>query len=286
MGRPKIKIIESVIEPDKLKDLEPKLELSEAAEEEVSKEVKEAKKNLPAGKARVGKPKVRSVRYKKLIGEIDRNVKYALDEALEILKKTAVTKFDSTLEAHFNLGIDTTKSDQVIRRSINLPHGLGRKVSVLVFADGIAATEAKKAGAEIGTEKTLEEIAKGKIGFDRVVATPDWMPRLAKVAKVLGPKGLMPNPKTGTVSEKPAEVVTNLAAGMIELKTEAQPIIHTVFGKASFKDEALKENIQELVKEINSAKPASFKKELIKSVYLSSTMGPSVKLDLTSITYS
>lgn len=279
MGRPKIKVIETAIEPEKVKDLEPKLELSEEADEEVKKQAKAAKK-------KVGKEKIRSQRYQKLVSEIDKSNKYSLDEALGLIKKTAKTKFDSTLEIHINLGIDPTKSDQQIRKALNLPHGMGKKIKVLVFADDKAAAEAKKAGADIGTEKTLDEIAKGKIDFDKVVATPSWMPKLAPVAKTLGPKGLMPNPKTGTVSENPAEVVEKLSAGMTEIKTEKSPIIHTVFGRASFEDKKLKENLEVLIKEVEASKPTNFKKELIKSVYLTSAMGPSLKLDITSVSRS
>lgn len=277
MGRPKIKIIETAIEPEKAEELEKaRFELSEQAEEAVKEEVKKAKK-------KVGKARVRSERYKKLVSQVDKANKYSLEEAIDLLKKTSDTKFDSTFEVHINLGLDTTKSDQQIRRSINLPHGLGKKISILVFADGKEATEAKKAGAEVGTEKTLETIEKGKLDFDKVVATPAWMPKLARVAKILGPKGLMPNPKTGTVSENPAEIVGKLGAGMMEIRTEKMPIVHTSFGKASFKEAELKENLQSLVKEIEGAKPTGFKKELIRSIYLSSTMGPSLKLDLSAI---
>lgn len=276
MGRPKIKVVETAIEEVKLKDLEPKLELSDEASAEIVKEAKAAKK-------KVGKAKIRSQRYQKLVSEIDKANKYSLDEALGLLKKTSQIKFDSSLEAHINLGIDPTKSDQQIRKSINLPNGLGKKIKVLVFADEKFVAEIKKAGAEVGTEKTLDEIAKGKITADKVVATPEWMPRLAKVAKVLGPKGLMPNPKTGTVTETPVKVVEQLSAGMTEIKTEKSPIIHTIFGKASFDEKKLKENLITLIAEINSSRPANFKKELIKSVYLTSSMGPSVKLDLSSL---
>ncbi|MDP2671103.1 MAG: 50S ribosomal protein L1 [bacterium] len=275
MGRPKVKTIETAIEEGKLKDLEPRLELSEAGEEEVKKEVKQARK-------KVGKAKVRSQRYQKLLEGLDKINKYPVEEAISLLKKTSATKFDSTLEAHINLGTDSTKSDQQIRRAINLPHGLGKKISVLVFADEKDEPEIKKAGAQLGTEKSLDEIAKGKINFDKVVAIPSWMPKLAKVAKVLGPKGLMPNPKTGTVSDDPLTVVEKLSAGMSEIKTEKSPIVHTVFGKASFDEKKLKENLESLIKEIHSSRPANFKKELIKSVYLTSSMGPSLKLDLTS----
>lgn len=279
MGRPKIKTIETAIDPEKLKDLEPDLVLSEENEKEVEKATREAKKTKKAS----AKKALHSQRFVALTQQVDKTKSYPAHEAVAILKKTATAKFDSTLEAHINLGLDTTKSDQQIRKSINLPHGLGKKVKVLVFADEKQTSEITRAGAEIGTEKTLDEIAKGKIGFDKVVATPAWMPHLASVAKVLGPKGLMPNPKTGTVSDDPAKVVEQLSAGMTEIRTEKSPIVHTIFGKASFDEKKLTENLETLLKEINSSRPANFKKGLVKSVYLTSSMGPSLKLDLSSI---
>ena len=222
-----------------------------------------------------------SKRYTSLLKLIDKSKTYSIEEAVELIKKTANTKFDSSIEAHINLRIDSGKQEQQIRTTITLPKGTGKKIKVLVFgAKDVKAI--KDAGALVGDEETLTEIEKGKINFDKVVATPEWMPKLAKVAKILGPKGLMPNPKSGTVSPTPEKVVEGLSGGMIEIKTENSPIVHATIGKAKFSNKDLEENVKSLIESVKSAKPAEVKKELIASVFLTSSMGPSVKLDLSS----
>ena len=208
---------------------------------------------------------------------IDKNKTYSIEEAVGLIKKSANTKFDATIEAHINLQIDPSKQEQQIRTMATLPNGNGKKISVLVF--GAKDTKAAKdSGAIVGTEETLTEIEKGKINFQKVVASPEWMPKLAKVAKVLGPKGLMPNPKSGTVSSEPEKVAESLNSGMVEIKTETSPIVHVAIGKASFKEKALEENVKSLLESLKAAKPAELKKELVKNVFLTSTMGPSVKV--------
>lgn len=284
MGRPKIKTIDTAIELDKVKLPEEEttelVELDETEEKELKKEVKAAKaKGKSVKEAKETKKNKFSKRHGENLKLIDKSKSYSISEAVELIKKTSNTKFESSIEVHLNLRIDPTKQEQQIRTTTNLPHGTGKKVKVLVFG-AKDAKAVKEAGAEIGDEDTLSEIEKGKINFDKVVATPDWMPKLAKVAKVLGPKGLMPNPKSGTVSADPEKVVEGLAGGMIEIKTENSPIIHVAIGKSSAKEAELSENIQSLVENVKAAKPSELKKELIKDVYLTSTMGPSVKLEL------
>lgn len=283
MGRPKIKTIESDFDLEKVKLPEEQTELPElsaATEEKVKKQAKAAKKQ---SKDKVEKKNKVSKRFAELIKAIDKSKEYSLEEAVELVKKTANVKFDSSVEAHINLRIDSSKQEQQIRTTTNLPFGSGKKVRILVF--GAKDTkEIKELGAEAGDEETLGIIEKGKIDFDKVVASPDWMPKLAKVAKVLGPKGLMPNPKSGTVSPEPEKVVKGLSTGgLIEIKTESSPIIHVVIGKVSAKNKDLEENVKSLLIAVNAAKPSDVKKELVKSVFLSSTMGPSLKLDRSSL---
>lgn len=300
MGRPKIKNIESDFDIEKVKLPEEAVDLPEldaAAEEIIEKQVKAKTKsaNPPRQPAGGGEKKKPSKRYTSLLKLIDKSKTYSIEEAVELIKKTANTKFDSSIEAHINLGIDSGKQEQQIRTTVTLPHGNGKKLTVLVFgAKDVKAI--KEAGALIGDEETLVQIEKGKIDFnnssgtriakleeiDKVVATPEWMPKLAKVAKVLGPKGLMPNPKSGTVSATPEKVVEGLSGGMIEIKTENSPIVHATIGKAKFASKDLEENVKSLIESVKAAKPTEVKKELIASVYLTSSMGPSVKLDLSS----
>lgn len=282
MGRPKIKNIESDFDLEKVKLPEEGKDLpvlDEATEELIEKQVKAKTKKAKEEKVEKKKP---SKRYLGLLKEVDKSKTYSVEEAVELVKKTATTKFDSSVEAHINLRIDSGKQEQQIRTTATLPKGTGKKIKVLVFgAKDLKAI--KESGALVGDEDTLAEIEKGKINFDKVVATPEWMPKLAKVAKVLGPKGLMPNPKSGTVSATPEKVVEGLSGGMIEIKTENSPIIHVVIGKASFKNQDLEENVKSLIASVKAAKPDEVKKELISSIYLTSAMGPSVKLDLSTL---
>jgi len=285
MGRPKIKTIETAIDLEKVELPETKEipQLDNSSEAELKKDLKKAKGSKAAGKKVASKKSTRSNRYSKLAETIEKNKEYALSEAIELVKKTATVKFDSGVEAHINLNIDPAKTDQQIRTTTQLPHGSGKKVTILVF--GAKDNKAiKDSGALVGTEETLSEIEKGKLDFQKVVATAEWMPKLAKVAKILGPKGLMPNPKSGTVTADPEKTVANLSSGgTVEIKTENSPIIHVAVGKASFKTSDLEENVKTLVAGIRNVKPETVKKELVKNVYLTSSMGPSVKLDLSSL---
>ena len=285
MGKVRTKIIETAIEPEKLEKIE---KLEEAVEEKPA----EAKPVTEKKTKKVGEPKKRSNQYKGLLELIDKSKAYPAEEAIELVKKTANTHFDATIEAHVNLGLSAEKSEHQIRTSLTLPHSAGKKLKILVFTSK-DAPEIKKLGAEIGTDENLKEIEKGKIDFvdssgtriakleeiDKIIADTSWMPKLAKVAKILGPKGLMPNPKAGTVTEDPVAAVKEFSGGRMELRMEKSPIIHITIGKASLDNQKLKENLAALINAIRSARPEGFKKELIKSVYLSSTMGPSVKVD-------
>ncbi|MDR3031296.1 MAG: 50S ribosomal protein L1 [Holosporales bacterium] len=221
--------------------------------------------------ARLGK------RLKNIKKDLDLSKVYSLKEAVSIIKKNATAKFDETVEISVMLGVDTTKADQNIRNVINLPHGTGRTYRVAVFAKDQKAEEAKKAGADIvGAEDLVEMIQKGNMPFDRCIATPDMMPLLGKVGKILGPKGLMPNPKLGTVTLDVTSAINNVKGGQIEYRTEKSGIIHAGIGKASFSEEQIAENAKALVDAILKAKPASSKGDYLKKMTLSSTMGAGI----------
>ncbi len=215
---------------------------------------------------------------------IDRTKEYSVAEAVDIAKKTATTKFDGTIEIAINLNIDTKKADQQMRGSVVLPNGTGKTKRVCVLAKGAAAEEAKNAGAEfVGEADLIDKMAKENwFDFDVIVATPEMMPMLGKIGKILGPKGLMPNPKTGTVTPTPAKAVEDIKKGMIEYRADSYGIVHTSVGKASFDNEKLVENINYLVNTIVKAKPTTVKGNYINSITISSTMGPGIRLDKNS----
>ena len=279
MGRPRVKTIDSAVDVEKAEEVKEKEEkLSKQTEENIDKQVKAAKKTVQKKDKKV---RTRSKRYESLVSEIDKTKEYPVGEAIEAIKKSDNTKFESSLEAHINLNTDPSKTDQLIRKTINLPHSSGKTLRVLVF--GGNSTELKKLGAEVGSKSTLKKIDSGKVDADKIVATSEWMPKLSKSAKVLGPKGLMPNPKSGTVTDKPEELIKGLQSGMVEVKSEKAPIIHLIVGKVSAPSEKLEENVVALIAGVRQSKPDSLKKELIKSVYLSPSMGPSLKIDLSSV---
>ena len=212
---------------------------------------------------------------------IDRAQVYDTEEAISLVKKTAVAKFDETVEAHIRLGVDGRHADQQVRGAVVLPHGTGKTVKVLVFAKGAKADEAQAAGADfVGADELIPRIQNdGWFDFDVVVATPDMMGVVGRLGRVLGPKGLMPNPKAGTVTMDVTKAVNDIKAGKIEYRLDKNNIIHVPVGKASFSEEQLKENFEALMGAINKAKPASLKGQYLKSVSLSTTMGPGVKLN-------
>ncbi|MDR1720871.1 MAG: 50S ribosomal protein L1 [Endomicrobium sp.] len=208
---------------------------------------------------------------------IDKSKNYTLTEGVGLLKKTTKAKFDETVETHVKLGIDPKKSDQIVRGTLSLPHSIGRTRKVAVLAKGEKQKEAELAGADIvGSDDLIEDISKGKLDFDVLVATPDIMKDLSKVAKVLGPKGIMPNPKSGTVTFEIATTVTELKKGRLEYKNDSFGIIHVPVGKMSFEEEKLVDNIKTLVETVVKAKPSNSKGQYIKSISISSTMGPGI----------
>lgn len=222
-----------------------------------------------------------SKRYKELKSQIDAAKSYSVEEAVDLVKKTATTKFDSSVEVHIRLGIDPKKSDQQVRATVTLPHGIGKTKKVAAFvANAEKEKEAKDAGAEIvGGEDLINEIAKtGKYDFEIAVATPDMMPKMAKVAKVLGPKGLMPSPKNETVTTNLAKTIGELRKGKIAFKADDTANVHQVVGKASFTKEQLAENLNAFMEAVRKAKPPSSKGVYLMSVTLTSTMGPGVKV--------
>jgi len=221
-----------------------------------------------------------SKRKQTLLEKIDRNKEYSLEEAVKTVKDLKSAKFDETVEVAMNLNVDPRHADQMIRGSVVLPHGTGKNVRVAVFAKGDKVDEAKAAGADlVGSDELIEQIQNGKIDFDIVIATPDMMGVLGKVARILGPKGLMPNPKTGTVTMDVAQAVKNAKGGQVNFRVDKKGNMHAGIGKASFSEEQLVENLKTFVEKINRAKPASAKGRYIKNAALSLTMSPSVKLD-------
>ena len=218
---------------------------------------------------------------------IDRNKAYPLGEALALLKERATAKFDETVEVAMNLGVDPRHADQMVRGVVNLPNGTGRTVRVAVFAKGAKADEAKAAGADIvGAEDLVEIVQKGTIDFDRCIATPDMMPLVGRLGKVLGPRGMMPNPKVGTVSMDVAGAVKAAKGGAVEFRVEKAGIVHAGIGKASFEVKALEENVRAFADAVSKAKPAGAKGNYIKKVSVTSTMGPGLKLDIASLSAS
>ena len=215
---------------------------------------------------------------------IDRNKNYTLNDALVMIKERAKVKFDETVEIAINLGVDPRHADQMVRGVCVLPNGTGKTVRVAVFARGDKAEEAKAAGADIvGAEELVNEVQGGKSDFDRCIATPDMMPLVGRLGKVLGPRGLMPNPKVGTVTPDVASAVRDAKGGAVQFRVEKAGIIHAGIGKLSFSQDALVENIRALLDAVQKAKPSGSKGQYLKRVALSSTMGPGVKVELASI---
>ncbi len=213
--------------------------------------------------------------------KVEPGKEYSLEEAVRLVKETAYTKFDETVDMALNLGVDPKKSDQMVRGTVILPHGMGKKVKVLVFAKGEKEKEARDAGADyVGAEDLVEKIQKGWLDFDNAVATPDIMGVVGKLGKVLGPRGLMPNPKLGTVTFDVAKAVKEIKAGKVEYKTEKAGIVHVPIGKVSFDAEKLMDNARVIIDAIVRAKPGTSKGKYLKKVALSSTMGPGIRVDV------
>jgi large subunit ribosomal protein L1 len=223
-------------------------------------------------------------KQKSQAGAVDATKLYGVEEAIGLVKSLATSKFDETVEVAMNLGVDPRHADQMVRGVVSLPKGTGKDVRVAVFAKGDKADEARAAGAEVvGAEDLMESIQGGQIDFDRVIATPDMMGVVGRLGKVLGPKGLMPNPKLGTVTPNVGEAVAAAKGGQVQFRVEKAGIIHAGVGKASFDDERLVENVRALVDAVNRAKPSGAKGTYLKRAALSSTMGPGVKLEIGSL---
>jgi len=216
--------------------------------------------------------------------DVDRSKMYPVDEAVKLVKERAKAKFDETIEIAMNLGVDPKQTDQQVRGVVNLPNGTGRSLRVAVFAKGAKADEAKKAGADVvGAEDLVEQVNKGEINFDRCIATPDMMPLVGRLGKVLGPRGLMPNPKVGTVSNDVTAAVKAQKGGAVEFRVEKAGIIQAGVGKASFTADAIAQNVRALADAVAKSKPSGIKGTFIKRVAISSTMGPGVRIDPSSL---
>lgn len=219
-------------------------------------------------------------RYKEISALVDKNELYEIPEAVELLKKAATAKFDETVELHLKLGVDSRHADQQVRNTVILPNGTGREVKVAVFAKGEKAKEALDYGADFAGEDLIDRVqSEGWMDFDVAIATPDMMGQVGKIARILGPRGLMPNPKAGTVTSDIEKAIKEAKSGKVEYRTDKQNIVHVAVGKASFSEEELKENVETLIRAVVKDRPASAKGKYLRSVTLTSTMGPGIKLN-------
>jgi len=268
---------------------------AKAIAEAEAKQAKAARKaeDQAEGEEKAAKPAVKSTRsklersgkrYKEAAKLIDKNKAYTLAEALDIAVKTANTKFDATVELHVNLGVDPRQADQNVRDMVVLPAGTGKKVRIAVLAEADDAKKATAAGADLaGVDEIFAKLDKEDIDFDVLIATPALMPRLGKYARLLGPRGLMPNPKSGTVSTDPAAAVGEAKAGRVEYRVDQSGIIHMGIGKASFGADKLTRNAEAVLASVKAAKPASLKGIYIKAIYVATTMGPGIKIDTAAV---
>jgi large subunit ribosomal protein L1 len=222
----------------------------------------------------------RGKKYLAAAEKIDGDNLYTPSQAVGLARETSITKYDSTVEVSLSLGVDPRKADQAIRGVVNLPHGTGKTARVLVFAGGERAEEARAAGADIvGSDELIDEVAKGRLDFDAVVSTPDLMGKVGRRGKVLGPRGLMPNPKTGTVTTDVTKAINDIKGGKIEFRVDKNSNLHFIIGKASFSQEALLENYVAAMEEVMRAKPSSSKGRYVKKATISTTMGPGIQVD-------
>ena len=222
--------------------------------------------------------------YRKVFEKVDRNQRYQLEDSLKLVKETARAKFDETIDMAIRLGVDPRQADQNIRGTVALPHGMGKTVRVLAFAKGEKEREAQEAGADfVGSDELIKQIQEGWLDFDKAVATPDMMAAVGRIGKILGPRGLMPNPKTGTVSLDIGKAVREIKAGKLEFRVDKAGIVHVPVGRASFSAEQLIDNARMVLLTVLRAKPASAKGNYVKGVTVATTMGPGIKIDLAQI---
>jgi len=222
--------------------------------------------------------------YRAALAKVDRSQRYALEDSLRLAKETARAKFDETVELAIRLGVDPRQADQNVRGTVSLPHGMGKTVRVLAFAKGEKEKEAQDAGADyVGSDELIKKISEGWFDFDKAVATPDMMAAVGRIGKVLGPRGLMPNPKTGTVSMDIGKAIKEIKAGKLEFRVDKAGIVHVPVGKASFGAELLIDNAKAVLQSILRAKPASAKGNYVKGVTVATTMGPGIKIDLAQV---
>lgn len=277
-------------EAELLKQKKEEAKEKKAVEKEEKKAAKEERKKAPQKAAKEKKVqkrnplKIHSKAWRAASGKIDKEKLYPLAEAVKLAKETATTKFDASLEIHTRLGINPKKSDQIVRASVSLPNGTGKKLRVVAFVAEEKAAAAKKAGAvEAGEESLVEKIGKGWLDFDVAVATPEMMKKLGKIAKTLGQKGLMPNPKAGTVTEDFESAIAEIQKGKVEFRADSYGILHNLIGKISFDEAKLVENIQVYLRAVLDAKPKSVKANYLKGISLASTMGPGIKIDANEV---
>ena len=222
----------------------------------------------------------RSKKYKDAAAKVDQSILYTPGQAVKLAKETSTTKYDATVEVALLLGVDPKKADQAIRSTVNLPHGTGKTARVLVFAGGERAEEARAAGADIvGADELIDEVAKGRLDYDAVVSTPELMGKVGRLGKVLGPRGLMPNPKTGTVTTDVAKAVNDIKGGKIEFRVDKNSNLHFIIGKTSFTEVQLAENYAAALEEVIRSKPNSSKGRFIRKAVVSTTMGPGIPVD-------
>lgn len=268
-----------------VKEAEEKTEKTEAQKHRAEEKAEIEAEKKPKQVQRVTSKLERKAKgYRKSAEQLDKTKTYSLKEALDLATKTSHVKFDATVELHVNLGVDPRQADQNLRDTVVLPAGTGKAIRVAVFADTDDVAAAKKAGADIaGGDEFLQQLDKGKLDFDILVATPTMMAKLGKYARVLGPKGLMPNPKSGTVTTDVAKAVTEAKAGRVEYRVDSTGIVHVGVGKVSFGADKLNDNVRALLNSIKTNKPSSLKGAYVKSVYLATTMGPSIKVDSSEV---
>ncbi|MFO0971472.1 MAG: 50S ribosomal protein L1 [Candidatus Saccharimonadales bacterium] len=269
-----------------LKEAEEKAEKEERKEKVASGELDPSETGIKKGPAPKTRSRLerRSKGYKKAHELIDVSKEYTVKEASELLPKTSSVKFDASVELHVNLGVDPRQADQNVRATVALPHGTGKSIRIAVFAPTDQHEAAKKAGADIvGEDEFLQQLDKEQLDFDVLIATPQLMAKLGKYARILGPKGLMPNPKSGTVTAKVADAVKEAKAGKVEFRVDKQSIVHLAVGKVSFKSEQIAQNVQVVLKAISDAKPASVKGVYLQKITMTTTMGPGVKIALSEV---